>query len=372
MKSHPGLKMMLYVSGTHLSKDHGYTISEIEQDCFPIAAKIPLPLDNDDPSGIARTMGEAIIGFSRAFEAIRPDILLVLGDRYEMHAAASAAMPFGIPIAHVHGGELTYGAIDDAFRHSLTKLSHLHFASTEMYARRIIQMGEEPWRVTVSGAPALDQISNLKFFSRKVLERRYRIDLSRPAMLVTFHPVTQEFEKTSECIASLLKALNTFQDFNMIFTYPNADTYGSVIARKISKFVEKRPGAFMVKNFGQQGYFSMMANAAVMVGNSSSGIIEAASFKLPVVNIGTRQRGRIHPGHVINSGYRSGEIETAIQKAISPDFRKSVRRVTNPYGDGTASERILSVLSSIQLKGLTDKRFQDAKIGGELIGKSEK
>ncbi len=371
IKSHSPLSVMLYVSGTHLSREHGYSVEEIERDGFPIAARIPLPLENDSPAGIARSMGKAAIGFADAFEVTRPDVLLVLGDRYEMHAAAVAAVPFGIPLAHLHGGELTYGAIDDSFRHSLTKLSHIHFASTEVYARRIVQMGEEPWRVIVSGAPALDQVSHMKFLSRKALEKKCEIDLSQPTILVTFHPVTREFEQTSEYISKLLKALDAFPGFNLVFTYPNADTQGSVIIRKISKFVEKRPNASIVKNFGQQGYFGMMAEAAVMVGNSSSGIIEAPSFKLPVVNIGTRQSGRIKAGNVIDSGYEPGSIRRAIQEAISPDFKKVVRRVANPYGDGRAAERIISVLSSIEMKGITIKQFHDAEPRRKTCSRTE-
>jgi UDP-N-acetylglucosamine 2-epimerase (non-hydrolysing)/GDP/UDP-N,N'-diacetylbacillosamine 2-epimerase (hydrolysing) len=359
LRSHPYLDMLLYVSGTHLVEEHGNSINLIEEAGFPIAARIPLRLENDSPAGIVAIMGQAMIGFANAFKSDRPDILLILGDRYEMHAAAVAAVPFGIPIAHIHGGELTYGAIDDAFRHSLTKLSHLHFASTEIYARRIIQMGEEPWRVTVSGAPSLDNLSRIERLSRKELEGEFSVDLSRPFILATMHPVTKEFERTSEYISEFLEALDTFDDFNIVFTHSNSDTYGSMINKRISEFAEGRSNVRIVKNFGQRGYLSMMAEASVMVGNSSSGIIEAASFGLPVVNVGTRQEGRIKGANIIDTGYQASDIQAGIQKAISLGFRKSFQDMMNPYGDGNASERIVSVILSADLDRITTKRFYD-------------
>lgn len=352
-----GLALQLCVSGTHLSGHHGLTVREIEADGFAIAARIPLPLGGDTPEAVAKAMGRATSSFAGVFKRLRPDILLVLGDRFEMHAAAAAAVPFGIPLAHIHGGEITLGAMDDQFRHSLTKLSHLHFAATKEYARRIISMGEEPWRVTVSGAPGLDNVRTIRLLSERQLELRYGIDLSMPAILVTFHPVTLEQDNTEIYIDRLLEALGRLRGCHFVFTAPNADPGASVIRKRIRRFVGSSERAFFVENFGTQGYLSMMARAAAMAGNSSSGILEAASFRLPVVNIGTRQEGRTRGRNVIDTGYGARQIGAALGEALSKGFRASLRGLKNPYGDGKAASRIVSVLRDARLDRLAPKRF---------------
>lgn len=357
--AHENLELLLYVSGAHLSENFGNTITMIEEDGFPIAAKIPMLSKGDTPFDIAHAMGVGTQAFARVFRDNPPDILVVLGDRYEMHAAAVAAIPYRIPIAHIHGGELTYGAFDDYFRHALTKFSHLHFASSEVYANRIIQMGEEPWRVTVSGAPGLDDIINMPRLSKSELASVYDIDLSKPTLLVTFHPVTMEYEYTKEYIANLLNALAHFSAYHVVFTYPNEDAGSAVIIEKITSYVHDHRNAFLVKNFGHKGYVSMMGYAAAMVGNSSSGIVEAASLKLPVVNIGTREDGRVRNANVIDVGYSSGEIKAGIEKALSPSFQSSLEDLVNCYGDGRASERIVAVLANVTLEKLMPKRFHD-------------
>ena len=358
IQTHPPLELQLYVTGMHLKAQFGHTVDLIERDGFPITAKVDMLL-SDSPCDIATAMGKGTMGFAEIFKERRPDILLVLGDRFEMHAAAVAAIPFGIPIAHIHGGELTYGSFDDYFRHSLTKFSHLHFASTEVYANRIRQMGEEPWRVIVSGAPGLDHILAAPRYSREELGNRFKIDCSRPVLLVTFHPVTKECERTKKYIHNLLEALTSYENYRIVFTAPNADTHGQVIADAMAKFVKEHQNAFWVANFGPEGYVSIMAHAEAMVGNSSSGIIEAASFELPVVNIGTRQNGRIQTKNVINVGCRTQDIREGIEKAVSTEFVQSIAGIANPYGDGRASERIVGVLAEVELERLKGKEFCD-------------
>lgn len=352
------LELLLFVTGMHLCDKYGHTVNEIEQDGFPVAAKVDMLL-SDSPSDIAKSMGKGTMGFADVYKNARPDILLVLGDRFEMHCAAVAAIPFGIPIAHIHGGECTYGAFDEYFRHSLTKMSHLHFASTEAYANRIRQMGEEPWRVIVSGAPGIDNILGFKGYGKAELEVKYKIDLSKHVLLTTFHPVTMEYDRVGEYVGNLLVALEEFKDYNVVFTSPNADTNGHVIADRIRAFVNDHPGSYMVDNFGRAGYLGMMKISKAMVGNSSSGIVEAASFNLPVVNIGTRQDGRIKAKNVIDVGYFSEEIKKGVRKAVSGAFHDSLEDLDNPYGDGKASERIVSALETVDLDALKIKRFCD-------------
>ena len=357
MSSHSDLKLLLYVTGMHLSSEYGNTLEEIKKDGFPITAKVDMLLSSDSPGGISKSMGIGTLGFAHVFEEHRPDLLVVLGDRFEMHSAAVAAVPFNIPIAHIHGGELTYGAFDNEFRHSLTKLCHLHFAATEEYAKRIIQMGEEPWRVVMTGALGLDALSEMSFLSKTELERHYGIHFSKSILLVTFHPVTREYEKMEDYSVNLLKALEAFPDFNIVFTSPNADTGHKSIVQKIKEFIEGHPNTFFVPNFGPQGYVSMMAHTAAMIGNSSSGIIEAASFKLPVVNIGTRQEGRLRNKNVIDVEYSFKAIRNGIARAISKEFLTSIQDVVNSYGNGRASDKMISVLSQVNLQEVCSKRF---------------
>jgi len=318
-------------------------------------------LSSDTPEGVAKSMGLGTIGFAQAYARSRPDILLVLGDRFEMHAAVVAALPFGIPVAHIHGGELTLGAMDDALRHSITKMSHLHFVATEDYARRVIQMGEEPWRVLVSGSPGLDGLLSTPLLSREELERRYRLDLSAPFLLVTYHPVTLEIEQLETQMNELLAALDEV-GMTTVFTYPNADTRSRLVIQMTREYAAARPHVRVVVNLGTPGYVSAMRFAAAMVGNSSSGIIEAASFQLPVVNIGSRQQGRARGRNVIDVGYGRQEIVAGIRRAISPEFRASLVDLVNLYGDGHAAERIVRRLKEVELDDrLFRKRFYEER-----------
>jgi UDP-hydrolysing UDP-N-acetyl-D-glucosamine 2-epimerase len=306
-------------------------------------------------------MGETVAGFAELYQRERPDILLVIGDRFEMHAAALAAVPFNIPIAHLHGGEVTVGAFDEGLRHSLTKLSHLHFVSNDEYGRRVVQMGEEPWRVTVSGAPALDNLKHMEFASRDELQARYAFPMDRTWLLVTFHPVTLESDKAPEQVRSLLGAVRV-AGFPAIITAPNADTCNQSFRRSMEDFASCNPDTIFVENLGVRDYMSAMRYASAMVGNSSSGIVEAPSFGLPVVNVGTRQQGRIRTRNVIDTGYLQAEIEAAIHKAVSPGFRASLAGLENPNGCCNAGERITQRLESVPIdEKLLHKVFHDVR-----------
>ena len=259
----------------------------IEADGFRTSRRVEMLLSSDTPEGIAKSIGLGTIGFAQTYAHCRPDVLMVLGDRFEMYTAALAALPFKIPVAHILGGELTEGAIDDALRHSITKLSHIHFVATTEYARRVIQLGEEPWRVVVTGSPSLDNLASMELMNSEQLEVEHGIQMTPAPLLVTFHPVTLEYENTAWQVGELLAAL-TVCNLPVVFTLPNADTSGRVVIRMVEEFVQTRASASIVHNLGTRAYFSAMSLSTAMVGNSSSGIIEAASFGLPVVNIGTK------------------------------------------------------------------------------------
>jgi UDP-hydrolysing UDP-N-acetyl-D-glucosamine 2-epimerase len=361
--SHSQLELQLVVGGAHHLPEAGLTVREIEADGFPIAARVEVAPENDSPLGIAQVMGTGTAAFAEAFAALEPDIVLVLGDRYEMHAAALAALPLVLPVAHVHGGESSEGAIDEALRHSITKLSHLHFPTTEFYARRIVQMGEEPWRVTVAGAPGLDAIRELDPLGDDELERLHGIRLRGATLLVTYHPVTLDYERTEEHLDGLLAALAD-SGLDLVVTAPNADTRGATAARLVEEFAASHERATFVRSLGSRAYLTLLGRVAAVVGNSSSGIIEAASFELPVVNVGDRQRGRLHPRNVIDVGDDADEILAGIRRAVSEEFRASLAGLENPYGDGHAAERIVARLAETPLdRRLLVKRFHD--LGGE-------
>lgn len=344
----PDLLLQVYVGGMHLSPEFGSTVAEIERDGFPIVDRIEMLLSSDSPDGIAKSIGLGTVGFAQAFARARPDLMVVLGDRFEMLAAAIAALPCKIPLAHIHGGESTEGAIDDAIRACLTKLSHLHFVSTENYRTRVIELGEAPWRVQVTGAPALDNLTEVASFDPAELTARLGFPITPPPLLVTFHPVTLEFEDTAEHVRQLLTALHRLPH-PVVFTYPNADTHGRIIIRAINRYVADHANAHVVPSMGIEVYFSLMRHAAAMVGNSSSGIIEAASFRLPVVNVGNRQGGRLRGRNVVDVPCVAAAIEEAVGHVIAPAFRRSLDGFSNPYGDGRAAARIVDALKTCAL-----------------------
>jgi len=357
--SDPELQLRLFVSGSHLSPEFGYSVKEIARDPWPIAEKVEVLLSTDSPEGMAKSMGLALIGFAQVFSANRPDLLLVVGDRFEVHAAVSATVPFQIPVAHIHGGEITNGAIDEVFRHSITKLSHLHFTATETYARRVAQLGEEPWRIFVSGAPGLDNLLSLEIPSAQQLGERWGIDWAMPTLLVTYHPVTRIAHPAHHEVLPLLQAIASL-DLQAIFTFPNADTGGRTIIAEILEFQKSHPKTIVVTNASQEGYLGLMKYCSAMAGNSSSGIIEAASFGLPVVNIGPRQAGRLRAANVIDVDNDDHQILSALRRALSPGFRDSLEGLQNPYGDGRAASRITDVLKTISIdEHLVAKRFAD-------------
>jgi UDP-N-acetylglucosamine 2-epimerase (non-hydrolysing)/GDP/UDP-N,N'-diacetylbacillosamine 2-epimerase (hydrolysing) len=360
LSDEPDYLLHLIAADTHFSPEYGVTVHDIEADGFKITEQVDMLEETDTPAGTAKSISRGVAGFSDIFTRLRPDILMVLGDRYEMLAAVVAALPFVIPVVHIHGGELSEGAFDEAIRHAITKMSHVHFVATETYARRVIQMGEEPWRVEVTGAPALDNLQEIDTPSAAEVERSFGISLSPAPLLVTFHPETLEQETTEEHFRELLSALDTCGE-PVLFTYPNADPQGRRFIELIHEYVDGRPRrAQAVANLGLKGYYGVLREVPAMVGNSSSGIIEAASFGLPAVNVGNRQRGRLRGDNVIDTPARRDAITEALRRALDPAFRKTCHGLPNPYGDGNAAERIVGRLKALEpTEKLIIKKFHD-------------
>lgn len=362
IKEEPSLQLQLAVTGMHLSSEFGLTVKEIETDGFSIAERVEMLPSSDTEEATATSMGLGIIGFAKAYSRLKPDIILVLGDRFEIHAAVSAAIPFKIPVAHIHGGEATVGAFDEQFRHAITKMSHIHFPATERYKRRIIQMGEDPKKVFCLGAPGIDNVVKLDLLTRESLCEELNIPNDKQIGVATYHPVTLEFNTAEKQIAELLAALKKFRNVYWVLTFANVDPQGRVINKRIGQFVKGHPGiGKFYKSLGRVKYLSLLKNAVIMVGNSSSGLIEAPAFKLPVVNIGDRQKGRIKAANVIDAKECKKEvIEKAIKKAISVKFRDSLKDLKNPYGKGDASEKIVEKLRTISLDdNLIKKSFYE-------------
>jgi UDP-hydrolysing UDP-N-acetyl-D-glucosamine 2-epimerase len=363
----PSLGLQLLVTGMHLSPEFGLTYRQIEKDGFPITEKVEILMSSDSEAAISTSIGLGIMGFANAFERVRPDILVLLGDRFESLAAATAALVARIPIGHIAGGHRTEGAMDEAIRHSITKMSHLHFTSIPTYRDRMVQMGEQPDRVFLTGTPSLDGIRLLQLHDRSELEETLGLDLSDPIFLVVYHPVTLENMTAGWQMDELLTALAQFGR-RCVFIMPNADTGGRIILHKIREFVESNATSKAFVNLERDLYLNLMRFADVMVGNSSSGIVEAPSFELPVVNIGDRQRGRLRVGNVIESGYSAGSVMEAIERALDPSFKESLRGLTNPHGDGYTSKRIVDILEHVELgEGLLKKKFHDISLSGASI-----
>lgn len=359
--AHPDLELRMLVSGMHLEEKYGLTARIIEADGFPIQARIPVLQEQDTPEGVAAAMGAGVTGFGQYFAHEPPDLLVVLGDRFEMFAAALAAVPFNLPILHLHGGELSEGAMDDRFRHGLTKMSHLHGVATAAYRQRVIQLGEEPWRVLQCGALSLDNLRDIRRLTRAELEQRFHLDLSTPPLLVTLHPTTSEYEQAAPQTDALLAALRALGQ-PVIFTMPNADMAGQVIRARLEAFCRQVPTARAVENFGPEGYFSILAEVSAMVGNSSSGLLEAPSFALPVVNIGNRQKGRLRAGNVLDVPFEAEAIAATIRRALTPEFRASCRGFEHFFGDGHAAEKLVELIAGTPLDHrLLDKTFHDLK-----------
>lgn len=355
----PDLSLRLMVTGMHLSPEFGYTVEAIEEEGFHVDERIDMLLSSDRPEGTSISIGLGVVGFAHSFGRARPDILLVLGDRFEMFAAVTAALPFRIPVAHISGGEVTEGAIDDSIRHCITKLSHLHLVSTEIYATRVIRLGEEPWRVSVVGALGLDNLVSVEIDDFQSLKASLDLEFSQPYVMATYHPATLNDMTPGAQIAEVLAAIDA-RNVPVVFTMPNADPGGRLIWEQVKEFAANRPNVHWVENLGTQAYFSMMASSALMLGNSSSGIVEASSFGLPVVNIGNRQKGRVRGANVIDVECARGDIITGIDHALDPAFKQSVAGVVNPYGTGAAAGLIIERLRSMELgSNMTTKRFYD-------------
>ena len=353
------LDLQVVVTGMHLSPECGLTYKEIEKE-FNINKKIEILLSSDTPVGISKSMGLAQISFAEAYSELDPDIVVVLGDRYEIFSAVSAAMIARIPIAHIHGGETTEGAFDEAIRHSITKMSHLHFVATEEYRQRVIQLGEDPNSVFNFGAPGLDNINKLHLLAKNEFEREIGFKLGSRNLLVTFHPVTLEQNTAQEQFQQLLFALNELSDTHVIFTKANSDTDGRIINSMIDSYVSANSNkAIAFTSLGQLRYLSSLQYVDAVVGNSSSGLTEAPSFKIGTINIGDRQKGRIKATSVIDCMPERDAIIDAIQQLYSSVFQENIRDVVNPYGEGGASKKIADILSSHQLTHLLKKKFND-------------
>lgn len=340
----PRLDVRIAVTGMHLSPDFGFTYREIENDNLKIDKKIDILLSSDTPASVSKSMGLAMIGFADYFEELCPDMLLVLGDRYETLAVCCAAMNARIPIAHMYGGETTQGAVDESIRHAITKMSYLHFTSTEEYRKRVIQLGEEPDRVFAVGAMGIENIMNTKLMTLNELSDCLGMPLAEPYAVVTFHPVTLEDNTVKEQFSALLTACDNHPELRYIFTKANADANGKIINSMIDDYVKDKNNAKAFASLGTVRYLSALKYASLVIGNSSSGLIEAPSFHIPTVNIGDRQKGRLMAESVISCEPDSGEITKAITKALSKEFREKISSVKNPYGDGNTSDKIAGIL----------------------------
>lgn len=362
IKDEPALTLQVIATGMHLSPEFGLTYHDIEQDGFQIDRKVEMLLSSDTSVGIAKSMGLGLIGFADALDELRPDMVVVLGDRFEILSAVSAALVARIPVAHLHGGETTEGAFDEAIRHSITKMSHLHFVAAEEYRQRVIQLGEQPERVFLVGGLGIDNIRRLKLLSRIELETLLGFKFSQKNLLITFHPVTLEQSTAEDQMAELLAALDKLDSTQLIFTMPNADNGGRRLIKMVESFVEKRPNAHAFTSLGQLRYLSCIAQVDAVVGNSSSGLLEAPSFKKGTINIGDRQRGRLQAPSVINCDPTHYSIACALEKLYGAGFQESLSSVINPYGEGHASEKVVDMIASCELHGIAKKTFYDLPV----------
>jgi UDP-hydrolysing UDP-N-acetyl-D-glucosamine 2-epimerase len=363
IQADPALSLQVIASGSHLASEFGLTVREIESEGIKIDRKIDLALTGESGVANSKSIGMGLEGFAVAFSELKPGIVVLLGDRFELLAPAISALMIGIPIAHIHGGELSEGAVDDSVRHAITKLASLHFAATESYRRRIVQLGECPKRVFNFGAPGLDQLYGSTLLTRSQLERELDLDLQEPVALVTYHPVTRDAGSTKAQVRSLVAALIA-SGLQAVITMANADAEGSLINTRLQAACSQNPERLKwVPHLGHKRYLSCLKHFAVMVGNSSSGLIEAPSFQLPVINIGDRQRGRVRAINVIDVQCVQAAIQQGIKRAISPHFRATLREMHNPYDrfhDGRVSERIKDVLRDTDISGdFLKKHFHD-------------
>ncbi len=360
LQANPDIDLQLFAGGTHLAPQFGMTVDEIVADGFVVTEKLHYLLASDEPGAVANSMALALMAGSGALSRYQPDLLVLLGDRYEALAMAQSALLHQVPIAHIHGGETTQGAMDEAIRHSITKMAHLHFTSTDIHRQRVIQLGESPDRVFNVGAPGLDNIKELQLLSKAALQQQLGFDLSSGYVLVTYHPATLDLDDPADSMAQLAKALASFPEYKVVITYPNADTFSSRIIQVLQQFQQQNPQRVLLKqSLGALRYLSALKFANAVVGNSSSGLIEAPSFKVPTVNIGSRQLGRVAGSTVLHCTADSRSITIALKQALSPQFRAVCDTATNPYDQGGASDKIEAAIVNTKLQGLLRKAFFD-------------
>lgn len=353
-------ELQILVTGMHLSPEFGLTYQQIENDGFVINEKVEMLLSSDTSVGIVKSTGLGMIGYADALSRLKPDWLVILGDRYEAFAVATAAFLMKIPIIHISGGDVTEGATDDALRHSISKMSYLHFATTEEYRKRVIQLGESPERVFNVGGIGIDNIVKMTLLTREALSESVNFDLSKPYFLVTFHPVTLENQSSESQFQALLDSFDEFPDYQVLITLPNSDADGRIIIKMIQEYGRKNPERVSVHtSLGQLRYLSAIKYATAVIGNSSSGVVEVASFKVPTVNIGDRQKGRARANTVIDCETTQEEITKAINQAISPEFQAFCQTVDNIYGQGNTTEQIMEILKRFQGEINLKKSFYD-------------
>ena len=357
------LDLQVIATGMHLSPEFGLTYREIEKDGFRIDRKVEMLLSSDTPVGIAKSMGLCSVGFADAFQELNPDLIVILGDRFELFSAVSVAMVSRIPVAHLHGGEATEGLIDESIRHSITKMSHLHFVAAEEYKKRVIQLGEQPDRVFNVGGLGIDNILKLRLLDRTELENSIKFKLGSKNLLITFHPVTLENSTSAQQMGELLSALNKLDNTNLIFTMPNSDTDGRVLFKIIEEYVSSNIKSVVFTSMGQLRYLSCLKHVDGVIGNSSSGLLEVPTFKIGTINIGDRQRGRLKAISVIDCEPNEPSISSAIKMLYSADYQNRLTTVKNPYGCGGASESIVNILNDVSLDGLLKKRFYNLNQG---------
>jgi UDP-hydrolysing UDP-N-acetyl-D-glucosamine 2-epimerase len=370
LSNHEGVDLRIIALGSHLSPEFGSTIQEIEKDGFQIASRVECLLSSDTDVGMAKTIGVATLSLADLLGQMRPDLLLLIADRYEMLAPASVALALRIPVAHIEGGEVSEGAIDDAVRNALTKMSHIHFTSTRAARERVIAMGEEEWRVHRAGAPSLDHLRRQTLLNREQIEERLGLDLRTPTVLVAYHPVTIVKDTLQEA-DSIFAALDALPD-QILFCYPNADAGSRTLIDRTKSFVNSRGHGKIFTNLDTVTYLSLLGHVDLLVGNSSSGIMEAASFSLPTVNVGLRQQGRERARNILDADADPKSIVDALNSARSPEFRHSLLGMTNPYGDGFASGMIVRVLTTVPLsQELLMKRQSNFKASPSLFSRPQ-
>ena len=355
----PFFELQIIVTGAHLAPEFDNTYQLIEKDGFEISYKVEMLLASDTESAISKSVGIGFIGFSEAYSNLKPDVVLILGDRYELLPAAMTATIFKIPVAHMYGGETTEGAFDEVIRHSITKMSHIHFTANEEYRKRVIQLGEHPDTVFTVGSIGIENIKHAELHTLAELKESMKFEFQEKNILITFHPVTFESKTSQHHFNQVLEALNEFPDLGLIFTGANSDTDGRVINKMIENYVKNRANACYIHNLGRVRYLSVLNQIDFVLGNSSSALIEVPCFEIPTVNVGDRQKGRMRPISVIDVLPEKNDVSKGIQKALSAEFKQSIKGLKNPYGDGKVSEKIIEKLKNFNYHNIVMKKFYD-------------